>query len=211
MAAPPLLASLLRAADAPAHEAVRLSRAPLIQTIAPAAIGLIGLSSSALAVAAMRGNGGQAGDALTAILESVLTISPITLVLAAWGTPSSTPQQPSAASQRPGPIAPPRVVAAALGLGFLTAGWVTVGLVPLAAFTALVSSRTGWALDAFGLLVAVAALGSVAMVFARILQAIDSGSGTRMAARLFALSLFGVFVVRAQPWITRLSHGVKLW
>lgn len=200
---PPIIESfdaLVRSADAPAHEALRLARASIVHTLARGAIGVLALSASALALALLRQSPREAVDVLSLVVEALLTVAPVTLVVTVWSA-----------------IATPRVMMAALALGVLTAGWVALGLVPLAAFTALVAppahaSTAGLAaLDAFALLLVITTLGSVALVLKRVLVAIDPGAMSRLIARAFGLAAFGVFFVRAQPWLARMTQELRAW
>ncbi len=200
---PPLLESfdaLVRSADAPAHEALRLARASIVHTLARGAVGALALTGSALAVAVLRDSPREAVDVLSLVAEALMTVAPVTLVIAVWSA-----------------IATPRVVLASLALGVLTAGWVALGLVPLAAFTALVAppahaSTAGLAaLDAFALLLVVSTLGSVAMVLRRVLLAIDPSTTSRLVAAAFGVATFGVFFVRAQPWLARVFQELRVW
>lgn len=200
---PPLLESLsawVRAADAPAHETARLAQASLIHTAARAALGLVALAASALAISALRDAPGRSVDVLALVLEALLTVAPVTLAVTVWSA-----------------ITTPRVLLAALALGLLTAGWVALGLVPLAAFTALVSppasvSSAGVAvLDVFALLLVVCALASVVLVLRRVLRALDPSALTHWVSTGFAVAVFAVAFVRAQPWIGRLTGELSAW
>ena len=200
---PPLLetlGALVRAADAPAREAIRLSRAPLLYTVARGTIGALALAASMLALATLREEPRRAVDALALVAEALGTVAPLTLIAALWSS-----------------IATPRTVLAALSLGLLTGGWVALGMVPLAAFTALVAppaavSGAGLAaLDAFALMMVVTTLGSVALVLRRVLLAVERAPAAHVVSTLFAAATAVVFVLRARPWLGRVVQELRVW
>lgn len=202
-APPPLLetlGALVRAADAPAREAMRLARAPLVYTLARGAVGALAVSASMLALAALREDPRRALDGLTLVAEALGTVAPLTMIAALWSSVSS-----------------PRTVLAALSLGLLTGGWVALGMVPLAAFTALVAppaaeSGAGLAsLDAFGLMMVMTTLGSVALVLRRVLLSLERAASALVVSTLFAAALAVVFVLRARPGLARVVQELRVW
>lgn len=203
LAPPPLLEpveTVVRAADAPAREAVRLARAPLAHSLSRAAIGALMLAAAALLVAALAGAPDRALHPLLLACEALATVVPVTVLAAAWTN-----------------VAPPRLVLATVALGVLTAGWVALGLAPLAAFSALVApsgrgARAGAAaLEAYSLMIAVVGVGAVAVVLRRVFVSLDEDGRGRWVARLFTAGALAVLAVRAQPWLRSIGGGLRAW
>jgi hypothetical protein len=174
---------VVRALDRPAHHALGLARGPWFHAVAPAVVGLF-LVAVSVTVAGLLGPTAHGvtlrADGLRALGEALAVVIPGLSVLATYARVRVTPGE----------------LLAAAATGLLVAGVVSVSLVPLLAFLALVSRDVPSVLGAMPLLVSGVALASVAVVVMRVLDAADGTVRAVWLGRCFVAGLFLVFGLR---------------
>ena len=180
--------TLLRALDRPARHALDLARRPWLHTVAPAVVGLFLVAASTTVAAwldpSSRGLSPRA-DVLRALCESLAVVVPGLAVLATYARLRITPG----------------ALVAGAALGLLVAGVVSLSLVPLMAFLALVSRDVVFVLRGLALLVPAVALASVAVVVLRVLDAVDRSARAQWLGRGFVVGLFVVFGLRTADFM----------
>jgi hypothetical protein len=178
--------ALTRGIDRPAREALELARKPVVFTLAPALLGLflVALASTAASlVDPARAGAIPRFDVLRAALEALGVMVPAIVV---FGTYLRLRLTPSA-------------LLAGCSLGLLVAGVVSLALVPMIAFLALVSTLAPTVLSSLSLLVPAIALAAAAAVFYRVVEGSDRSARATYLARAYALGLLAVFAIRALP------------
>ncbi|MGC4114624.1 MAG: hypothetical protein QM765_08440 [Myxococcales bacterium] len=180
----------LRGIDRPARQAHELGRRSVAFTAAPALVGtfLVAVSTIAAGLVDPTRTGLPRADALKAWIEALALSVPAMVVFGTYLRLRLTPG----------------ALLAAAALGLLAAGIVSLALVPLVAFFALVSQGVPLVLRAQALLVTGVALATVASVVHRVIVASDPTHRAAALARFFGLGLFALFAVRLAPSVLQL-------
>ena len=181
----------VRGIDRPTRQAHEIARRPFSYTVAPALVGtfLITVASLVAGLAdPTRHEVIPRADALRAAFEALAVVVPGAVV---FGTYLRLRMTPGA-------------LVAATSLGLLTAGVVSLALVPLVAFLALVSQEVPMVLKAQPVLVPGVALAAVASVVYRVIKASDPSARAAVLARGFGVGVFALFAVRVLPVVQQL-------
>ncbi len=184
----PVLTLLIDTVDRPANAALTLGSRGLIPTFAEASLGLFGVAAATVATQLLLTGGLQGRvDGLSAFLEITVLLVPLTLM---------------AAFLQVG--VPLRALLGAVAVGLLQAGVVALTLLPLVAFTAVVSDLEAVRLSfpiAHATVVGLAVPGIAMMTLlersASIVRSIDGNPGVARATRFVSTALAVAFLVRA--------------
>lgn len=187
-----LSSSLLRALDRPARQALELARRPLLETAAPALLGLfLVAASSALAglVAPEEGRIALRLDTVRAALEALGVVVPGTAVFSIYLRLRISP----------------RAFLAATAIGLLAAGLMAACILPLMGFLVLLSTKQDSLVRALpALLVPGLALATVAVLPVRVITSLDRSPAAFWLSRAFAFFLITVFALRVNTFATQL-------
>jgi hypothetical protein len=185
-----LRGSLQRALDRPAREALEIARKPLAFMLAPALSGAFLVAASSLVAGLMIPElhwGHLARDVhargLLAAAEALAVVVPGLVVFAGYFRLR----------------APIGALLAATGIGLLLAGVVSVSLVPLVAFLAVVSRSPEAGLFASELLIPGIALGAAVLVPLRLIEAVDRSDRATWLGRAFAAVAAVAFSLQSLP------------
>lgn len=187
-----LSSSLLRALDRPARQALELSRRPVLETVAPALLGLFLIAASSVLAGLSTPEDGRIAlrlDPVRAALESLCVVVPGTAVFAIYlRVRIST-----------------RAFLAGTAIGLLAAGLMAACVLPLMGFLVLLSSEQDWLIHGLpSLMVPGLALATVAVLPVRVITALDRSRTAFWLSRAFAFFLIAVFLLRVHTFATQL-------